>query len=168
MKRLSWIKTALEVGVVTKKYPYEHVEVPEGSRGLPEFDPSKCMGCTACANACTPNAIKVVESFEEGVRRLEYYVDRCIFCGRCAEVCPTSAIKITKEFELAHNGEVVHIIELRLVTCSSCGKPFTTSKHITHVSSKLGEGTLENVNLCSDCRRRTSINSLIRPAGGLR
>ncbi|MEM2576142.1 MAG: 4Fe-4S dicluster domain-containing protein [Sulfolobales archaeon] len=168
MSRLSWIKTALEVGVVTRKYPFEQVEVPEGFRGLPEFDPSKCVGCTACANVCTPDAIRVVDEVEGGVRRLEYRVGRCIFCGRCADVCPVSAIKITKEFELAYKGDVVHIIELKLIKCSLCGKPFTTSKHLKHTSGKLNEGVLENINLCPECKRRGNINSSICSGGVLK
>ncbi len=168
MSRLSWIKTSLEVGVVTKKYPFERVEVPEAFRGLPEFDPSKCMGCTACANVCTPDAIRVVEDVNEGVRRLEYRVGKCIFCGRCADVCPTSAIKMSKEFELAYKDEVVYIIEIRLTNCPVCGKPFTTSRHLTHVSGKIYEEVLENINLCPDCRRRNNVNSIIRSAGAMR
>lgn len=168
MSRLSWIKTALEVGVVTRKYPYAHVEVPEGFRGLPEFDASKCVGCTACANVCTPNAIRVVDDTEEGIRRIEYRVGKCIFCGRCADVCPVSAIKITKEFELAYKGDVIYTIELKLTKCSSCSKPFTTSKHLTHTSGKLNEGVLENVDLCPECKRQGNINSLIRSGGVLK
>ncbi|MEM4499096.1 MAG: 4Fe-4S dicluster domain-containing protein [Sulfolobales archaeon] len=168
MSRLSWVKTALEVGVVTKKYPYEDVEVPEGFRGLPEFDAVKCIGCASCANVCTPDAIRVVEDVGSGVRRLEYRVGKCIFCGRCAEVCPVSAITISKEFELAYKGEVVHVIELRYARCSVCGKPFTTSKHLTHVEGKLSEVIRENVDLCPDCKRRVSINSIIQSAGAVR
>ncbi|MEM0505236.1 MAG: 4Fe-4S dicluster domain-containing protein [Sulfolobales archaeon] len=168
MSRLSWIKTALEVGVVTKKYPFEHVEVPEGFRGLPEFDPSKCIGCTACANVCTPDAIKIVDDVNECVRRLEYRVGRCIFCGRCADVCPVSAIKVTKEFELAYKGDVVYTIEIKFTKCPVCGKPFTTSKHLNHTLSKFGENVLENVDLCPECKRRNSINSLIQSVGVLK
>lgn len=165
MSRLSWIKTALSTGVVTKKYPYEHVEVPEGFRGLPVFDPSKCVGCSSCANVCTPDAIKVFDDQAEGYRRVEYHLGRCIFCGRCADVCPLSAITITKEFELAHRAEVKHVIEIKLAKCSQCGKYFTTSRHLKHVSSRLDEGVLENITLCPECRRGSTVNSLIRSLG---
>ena len=166
MSRLSWIKKALEVGVVTRKYPFEHAEVPEGSRGLPEFDSSKCIGCSACANVCTPDAIRVVDDLNEGVRRVEYFVGRCIFCGRCAEVCPVSAIRITKEFELAYKDEVRFVIELKLVKCSNCGKPFTTTRHLNHVLGKVSEGLPELMTLCPDCRRKSTVNSFITPVGG--
>ncbi|MCS7108477.1 MAG: 4Fe-4S dicluster domain-containing protein [Sulfolobales archaeon] len=168
MSRLSWIKTALEVGVVTKKYPFERVEVPDGFRGLPIFDSGKCIGCTACANVCTPDAIKVVNDFTNGFRRIEYRLGKCIFCGRCADVCPVSAITITKEFELAYTGDVINAIEIKFIKCVQCGQYYTVSRHLKHVSSKLNDEALEGVDICPDCRRRSNINSLIHASGVFR
>ncbi len=168
-KRLQLIKEALSIGVVTRKYPFIPAEVPEGFRGLPQFDASKCIGCTACGNVCTPNAITFVDDTSLGIRRLEYYLGRCIFCGRCADVCPTSAITITKEFELAslNDRDLRLVIDIKLIKCQSCGRYFTTFRHLNTVAGKLQEGVVDLVNICPECRRKLALDSLIK-LGGLK
>lgn len=46
-----------------------------------------CSGCTACANACPFNAIKMVQN-EEGFFEPKINNDKCNNCGICAKKCP--------------------------------------------------------------------------------
>lgn len=169
MKRLKLIVEALKVGVVTRKYPYERPEVPEGYRGKPEFNVNKCVGCTACGNVCTPNAITFVDDLARGVRRLEFYLGRCIFCGRCAEVCPASAITITKDFEVASlsDEDLKLVVEIKLAKCKYCGKHFTPLRHLNIVSSMLESVDADIANLCPECRKSLEVSTLAK-VGGIR
>lgn len=54
---------------------------------LPEIDPEKCKGCTACARKCPVDAI-------EGEVKEPHTIDPelCTRCGTCAEICKFDAI----------------------------------------------------------------------------
>ena len=100
---VSKIKQVLMVakpGVVTLKYPFEPRPVPEGFRGVPHWDHTKCVGCGGCANHCPARTILVRDLCQE-IRVLLYDGARCTYCGRCADVCPEKAIVMTPRFEQA-------------------------------------------------------------------
>ena len=139
---------------VTEKYPFEPVELPEDFRGKPEIDPNKCIGCTACARVCPPNAITFYDDAEKGYRMLQLFLGRCIFCGRCEEVCPVGAIKLTKEFELAtlSDEDLYQIVKLELARCLVCGKPYVPYKYVKYLSEKMGEVPLHELLICPDCK----------------
>ena len=62
---------------------------------------SNCCGCTACANKCPRNAIKMVED-DKGF--LYPYIDRkkCINCGLCDKVCPIINKRKTENYPKAY------------------------------------------------------------------
>lgn len=61
---------------------------PESHRREPEmlFDPSKCIGCGACAAACPRH------SFPDGLHRFDR--EGCAGCGKCAEQCYAESLEL--------------------------------------------------------------------------
>lgn len=57
---------------------------PESKKAEPEllFNAEKCIGCGACAGACTHNALALREN--------------CVGCGACAVVCPAGARELAE------------------------------------------------------------------------
>jgi len=156
MKRV--VETALKTGVVTKVYPFVASPVPPGFRGRPRIDVNTCIGCGACSSVCPPNAIKVEEL--NGRRRISVFVGRCIFCARCEEICPVKAIKATDEYELASSdkSDLYQIVELRMVSCRICGRPFATERELRRISEELEKKGIkvEELDLCPECREKES------------
>ena len=83
----------------TCEYPAAKVEVHEGFRGRPTFDPEKCISCGLCERDCPSRAIELVEV--SGKRIPMFYLDRCIFCYQCTESCPRKAIQLSGNFEMS-------------------------------------------------------------------
>ena len=69
------------------------LKTPEGFRGEPVVDSSKCIGCAACVNSCPAGAIVIDDS--DGKRTVKFTHKDCIFCATCQEVCPTEAVELT-------------------------------------------------------------------------
>lgn len=168
MGRLSLISKSLSIGKVTERYPFVPIEVPEDFRGKPKIDTDKCIGCTSCMNACPPRALEVYDDLERGVRVVHLFLGRCIFCARCQDVCPTGAIKLTKEFELATlSDEDLHqIVELQMVRCEECGKPFDTFRHLLYSVKELPPWQREMLFLCPECRAKKVSELLTFARGG--
>jgi Ni,Fe-hydrogenase III small subunit len=63
---------------------------------MPRFDPVKCQdGCQACADACLPKAITMVDGSNE---RPAVDYGRCVACQLCVEVCPTGAFTASNDW----------------------------------------------------------------------
>ncbi len=169
MGRTKLFSRAIKVGRVTEKYPFAPVEVPEDFRGKPEIDPEKCIGCGACANACPPEALKVEEDSEKGIRTVRFFLGRCIFCARCEEVCPVGAIKLTREFELASlsRDDLYQEVKLKMVKCPVCGKYFDTVRHLKHVAKDLPEEQRFFLILCPECRAKICSEIIVFKKGGV-
>lgn len=117
------IAMALRPGKVTLKYPFEPRPAPEGFRGAPRWDHTKCLGCGGCAAHCPARTIMVRDICHE-IRVLLYDGSCCTYCGRCADLCPEKAITMTREYELATDSkpDITQNLELFMLTCSRCGR----------------------------------------------
>jgi len=162
---MSFIKilgVALSRGRATIRYPLEPPLITPYFRGRIEIDPSKCVGCGACARICPPKAIEIVEQGDK--LAIRYFVGRCIFCAMCFDVCPQSAIEVTKDFELASltledlYDEVVHSRR----RCSVCGEPYLTTKLVDRVLQSIAPELRERLEMCPRCRRESVMKVIAR------
>ncbi len=113
-------------------------------------DPSRCIGCEACVNACAE-----CETHRGHTMIHMDFIDRrntiataptvCMHCNRptCAEACPADAIKQTED------GVVQSSLKPRCIACSNCvyACPFGVPKM---------KSELEQMMKCDMCYDRTS------------
>lgn len=104
-----------ETGVVTLKYPYEAIPVPDTGRYRLHNEIDDCIVCDKCAKACPVNCIEIepVKAIEEvgktsdgSSKRLyaaKFDIDmaKCCFCGLCTTVCPTECLTMTKAYDFS-------------------------------------------------------------------
>jgi len=158
------IVTALAKALgVTLEEKEEYWATPEDFRGRHEIDSEKCMGCGACAQVCSSDAIDVLE--ENGKRIIKVDYGHCSFCAFCQDECPTEAIKLTREYHLlTDNRETTNVTnEVDLRTCSSCNKYFVPDSQIEWAIRRVEENVPEFkefteqlksvVEICTECRR---------------
>ncbi len=114
------------------------------------IDPSRCIGCEACVNACaeceTHRGHTMIHlDFIDRQSTIATVPTVCMHCDRptCAEVCPADAIKQTDE------GVVQSSLKPRCIACSNCvlACPFGVPKM---------KSELEQMMKCDMCYDRTS------------
>ncbi len=154
MSFLKVLAVAIKSGRATIKYPFEPPLVTPFFRGKVSVDPSKCVGCGACARICPPKALELVREGDKFV--LRYFIGRCIFCAMCADICPQQAIEVGHEFELATPKledlyeEVVH----EPAKCTICGEPYLPKKLVEQSIERSGmEIARDKLELCPKCRK---------------
>ncbi len=161
----------LQAGQVTLRYPFEPHPPEEGFRGKPEMDMEKCIGCSACANAC-PARLIIVED-KDGYRSLHFELARCTYCARCRDACPTDALTLTDQFETATSdiSDLTIQIKLKLAYCSECNAVLGTKRSIQRVLNDLSAKTelhpeeMKWLNLCLECRRRKAMQDVLLAEG---
>lgn len=100
-------------GLVTIKYPQEHIPVPDVGRYHLVLDEEDCIGCDQCARVCPVNCIEIetIRSVEDlgltsdGTKKKLYLAKfnidlaKCCFCGLCTVVCPTECLYMEKDYD---------------------------------------------------------------------
>jgi Ni,Fe-hydrogenase III small subunit/NAD-dependent dihydropyrimidine dehydrogenase PreA subunit len=136
---------------------------PEGFRGKHEFNREECIGCGACAQVCSSDAIDVIDESEKRVIRINY--GHCSFCAFCQDECPTQAIKLTREYHLLTNNRGVTYVanDVNLLQCALCGAFFFPQRQIDWALKRIiekvpiyrefNDGILEAMKVCLKCRR---------------
>ena len=85
----------LRQGRRTLPFPPAEDALPEGFRGRPALEPSRCReGCRECAESCPTDAIRTEPE-------LTMDLGRCLFCGECTRACPSGAIRFTNDYRMA-------------------------------------------------------------------
>ena len=80
---------------VTKNYPAEPINYPEGSRGHIDIDIQQCISCGACMINCPPGAITVDR------KNKTWTINRydCVQCGYCTRVCPKKCLYLNPGYQ---------------------------------------------------------------------
>lgn len=140
-------------------------QAPEGFRGKHVFDKEKCIGCGACSQICTGDAIDVIDGPDKRIIRIKYA--HCTFCAFCQDECPTQAIKLTGEYHLLTNDPQRARVEneVDLLKCAVCGGVFFPEKQIDWAVKRVieekvpaykafGGDILGAMRICVNCRRK--------------
>ena len=115
------------------------------------IDPSRCIGCKACENACAEcdthrGSPMIHVDYIDRTNSIATVPTVCMHCDdpTCAQVCPADAIKKTDD------GVVQSSLKPRCVACSNCvlACPFGVPRMATR---------LEQMQKCDMCYDRTSV-----------
>jgi Fe-S-cluster-containing dehydrogenase component len=115
------------------------------------IDPSRCIGCKACENACAEcdthrGSPMIHVDYLDRANSIATVPTVCMHCDdpTCAQVCPADAIKKTDD------GVVQSSLKPRCVACSNCvlACPFGVPRMATR---------LEQMQKCDMCYDRTSV-----------
>ncbi|QNF34638.1 4Fe-4S binding protein [Adhaeribacter swui] len=104
---------AQKEGLVTLKYPYEAIPVPDNGRYRLHNEIDDCIVCDLCAKICPVNCIEIesIKATEEigitsdGTKKRLYApkfdidLAKCCYCGLCTTVCPTDCLTMTKVYD---------------------------------------------------------------------
>jgi formate hydrogenlyase subunit 6/NADH:ubiquinone oxidoreductase subunit I len=82
----------------TQRYPFVKIPPPERYRGMLQYDPKTCTGCSLCCKDCPSQAIELV-TLDRAAKRyvLKYHMDRCIYCGQCVVNCKPRCMAMSNE-----------------------------------------------------------------------
>ncbi|MBX5326129.1 MAG: 4Fe-4S binding protein [Candidatus Bathyarchaeia archaeon] len=139
---------------------------PEEYRGRHEFDSEKCIGCGACAQVCSSDAIELTEN--NGKRTVKVDYGHCSYCAFCQDECPEDAIKLTREYHLVFTDRKQASVttDVDMQKCSSCGAYFMPQRQLKRALERTEEKVAEykryhdylkeTIGVCLSCRRKIS------------
>ena len=125
------------------------------------FTSSKCIGCSACVDACEQNACTLTN------KGIVTDYEACFLCGKCVEVCPTGATQMSgKQYQV---NEIMEIIkkETLMMDQSDGGVTFSGGEPLSHhelLMSLLDECGKEEIHRCVDTTGYTTEKKLLEVA----
>ena len=137
--------------------PVDEIALPAGAPfGRVKVDVDGCTLCLACVGACPTGALKD----NENLPQLSFVEDACVQCGLCKNTCPEKVITLEPRLSFLEAARTHQKIkEEQPHLCIRCGKPFATHASMQRTIDKLkdhamfqGEGKLERLKMCEDCR----------------
>lgn len=179
-----WCKIAQsceKYGVDLKKFTQREIQEPiEHFDGEPviEFDPSACINCGKCIEACKKCSVcYLLEKGSGNEQTIGTLRDKiaCIFCGQCTVVCPTGAMRAHNsiaEVEAAiNNPKKIVIVQPAPSIRSALGEGWATpfDKHSTGkmyaAFRKLGFDKIFDVNFGADITTMVEAGELAERLG---
>jgi Ni,Fe-hydrogenase III small subunit/ferredoxin len=139
-----WTVFGLTKGKATTRWPQPSGSAgQDGLIGVPRYNPEHCdESCSACADACPTDAIKLVAPTPDGPHRLQIDYGRCVVCQLCVEACPTGALARSNDWALGVKDRDDLVLgkeqaEARAPeTSRPASKPaFRRSLHVRHVDA---------------------------------
>jgi ferredoxin len=151
------IEFALEHLVRQAPRKVEVLALPAGAPyGEIRVDASKCTMCMACVGACPESALM------DGVDQplLKFLERNCVQCGLCENTCPEGAIALSPRLLLTPQAREARVLNrTEPFHCVKCGKAFGTKQVVETMLGRLaghsmfaGNGALERLQMCGDCR----------------
>ena len=138
----------------TTKFPADltEVDLPDGFRGKPKYNPDLCVGCGTCAQVCPTAAIDIIDDMTKQIRTLRVNYNYCMNCGQCEEKCITeSGITLSKDFLLVlmdrSDPSAFESVEKELLICESCGASIGCRDHLEFIKDRLGAKAYAHPNL---------------------
>jgi len=141
-----------------------HAPVPRTSIPLPagapfgaiDVDRDRCTMCLACVGACPEAAL--LDHAE--APKLRFIESNCVQCGICVKTCPEQAISLVPRLDVSPEARAPRVLnEAKVFACVRCCKPMGTEKLVGAMLERLrahsmfaGEGALERLKMCADCR----------------
>lgn len=92
-----WLRTRLQQGIRTSRFPRDGADFPERFRGRPVRDPARCGdACRQCARRA-PSAFLRTEP--DGLVELD--LGACLFSPDEASACPAGAVTYSRDYQMA-------------------------------------------------------------------
>ncbi|GEM_PF-327988 len=141
---------------MTKKFPKEPVQLPEGFRGRVGYIPENCIMCNMCVLNCPANAIEIKP--EEDGKRWTLHYDRCLNCMICVEVCPVEALYNDDKEPFRVVTDRINAIEtgkVPMVSCPICGKkvPRPSNTMVKRMMKEVTPRNLLKAAVCPQCKK---------------
>ena len=93
----NWIKTRLQQGIRTSRFPRDGADFPERFRGRPTRDPARCGdACRQCAGRAPSAFLRA-----EPQAPLEMDLGACLFSPEEASACSEGAIGYSRDYRMA-------------------------------------------------------------------
>jgi len=162
-KRTSFLALVDAVAQNRKASEYETSVLPTGAPfGAVLADQEKCTLCLACTHLCPTGALS---GQLDPAPALFFKESLCVQCDLCRAGCPEKAIALQPRFltNAAAREALRQIASDELVTCTSCGTPFTGRRKLAASLALMQEhaenlpGGIDSLRMCPSCRQRQTM-----------